>query len=228
MFLEVDNVWKKYPGAEALRGVSFGAEAGRVVGVLGENGAGKTTLFKLIASVARPTKGRVLIDGIPAGLKTRAFTAYLPDHNPYYDWMTVHSQMKFLAAFYDGWDMAKTGELLRFLDVPKDKKIGTLSKGQQAKLKIAAAFSWPARLVLMDEPLGGIDPPARKKIVRTLFDQFRGEQTILMATHLVNEVEEFVDDVVFLKKGEVVLSSNADLIRAERGVSLEGLFEEVG
>ena len=228
MILQVTDVRKKYPGKWALKGVSFDVEQGKVLGILGENGAGKSTLFRILASVTRPTKGSVRIMDMPVGLDTRKITAFLPEINPFYDWMKVMEQFEFLASFYHGWDMDKTRELLKFLAVEDNVKIGTLSKGQQAKLKIVFAFSWPATLVLMDEPLGGIDPPARKKIVSTLFSEFRfGEQTILMSTHIVNEVEEFIEDVIYLKKGEIVLSGEADRLREERNASLEGIFEEI-
>ncbi len=228
MFLDVDDVWKKYPGTEALRGVTLRAKKGTVVGVLGPNGAGKSTLFRIIATVTRPSRGQVTIDGILAGLETRKITAFLPEVNPFYEWMKVMEQMEFLAAFYEGWDMAKTRDLLRFLDLPENSKIGALSKGQQGKLKMAFAFSWPARLVLMDEPFGGIDPPTRKKILSTFFSEFRyGDQTIVLSTHIVNEIEEFVDDVVFLNNGEVALAGSADSLREQKGKSLEGLFDEV-
>jgi ABC-2 type transport system ATP-binding protein len=228
MFVEVKDVKKKYPGTWALRGVTFGAEKGKVLGVLGENGAGKSTLFRIIASVTRPTSGAVTVDGIPVGLATRAVTAFLPEVNPFYEWMQVMEQLEFLSAFYYGWDMGKSRELLKFLDLPEDGRIGTLSRGQQARLKTVFAFSWPNRLALMDEPFGSIDPPARKRILRTLFGEFRsGEQTIIISTHIVNEVEEFIEDVIYLKKGEIVLSGLADRLREEKYKSLEGIFEEV-
>lgn len=228
MFLEVKDLKKKYPGTWALRGVTFGAEKGKVLGVLGENGAGKSTLFRIIASVTRPTSGTVTVDGVPVGLATRAITAFLPEVNPFYEWMRVMEQLEFLSAFYSGWDMAKSRELLKFLDLPEDGRIGTLSRGQKAKLKMVFAFSWPNRLALMDEPFGSIDPPSRKRILHTMFGEFRsGEQTIIISTHIVNEVEEFIEDVIYLKKGEIVLSGQADRLREEKGKSLEGIFEEV-
>jgi ABC-2 type transport system ATP-binding protein len=228
MFVEVRNLWKKYPGTEALRGVSFSVKAGTVLGVLGPNGAGKSTLFRIMASVTRPSKGTVTIDGHHAGLETRKITAFIPEINPFYDWMKTTEQLEFLAAFYEGWDMDKSRELLRFFDLPDNAKIGTLSKGQQGKLKMVFAFSWPARLVLMDEPLGGIDPPTRRKIVSGFFHEYRfGEQTIIMSTHIVNEVEEFVEEVIFLKKGEIAISGEADRLREEKGLSLDGIFEEI-
>ena len=226
--ITVNDVSKKYPGVWALNGVSFNVLKGTVLGVLGENGAGKSTLFRIMASVTRQTKGSVTINGHSVGLETREIVAFLPEVNPFYEWMKVMEQMEFLAAFYDGWDMDKTRELLKFLTVKDNVKIGTLSRGQQAKLKIVFAFSWPSQVVIMDEPLGGIDPPARKKIINTLFSEFRfGEQTIVMSTHLVNEVEEFVEDVIYLKEGRIVIAGEADRLREEKGTSLVGIFEEI-
>jgi len=228
MFVLVENLTKKYPGKTALDNVCFSAEKGKVIGILGPNGAGKSTLFRIIATVSRPSDGKVYINGAPAGLESRKITAYLPDINPYYDWMKVIEQFEFLEPFYKGWDIEKTKELLKFLDVPENQKIGTLSKGQQAKLKIAFAFSWPAELILMDEPFGGIDPPSRHNIMGTLFKEFRfGEQTIIISTHIVNEAEEFIEDVIYLDKGKIVLSGKADMLREERGKSLEGIFEDI-
>ncbi len=228
MFVEVNDVWKKYPGVWALQGVSFNVEEGTVLGVLGENGAGKSTLFRIIATVTRPSKGAVCVADIPVGLETRKIVAFLPEVNPFYEWMKVMEQLTFLSAFYTGWNMDKSRELLKFFKLPENAKIGTLSKGQQARLKMVFAFSWPCKLVLMDEPLGGIDPPARKQIVNTFFNEFRfNEQTIIMSTHIVNEVEELVEDVLFLKEGKIVLTGQADRLREEKGKSLEGIFEEI-
>ena len=228
MFVEVKDVTKEYGKKLALDHVSFGAEKGRVLGILGENGAGKSTLFRIISSVTKTSHGAVIVDGKPVGLESRKITAFVPEINPFYDWMSVIEQLEFLAAFYDGWDMAKTRELLKFLGLPERDKIGTLSKGQQVKLKIAFAFSWPAKLILLDEPLSGIDLVARKKIIGTLFNEYRyGEQTILMSTHLVHEVEEFFEDVIYLRNGKIALQGSADNLREEKGKSLVGIFEEI-
>ncbi len=228
MFVEVNDVWKQYPGVQALAGVSFGVDKGKVLGVLGENGAGKSTLFRIMASVTKLTNGSVTIGGMPVGLDTRKITAFLPEVNPFYGWMRVAEQLDFLASFYPGWDSAKSRDLLTYFGLTEGAKIGTLSKGQVAKLKIAYAFSWPAQLVLMDEPLGGIDPPTRKKIVKSFFSEFRfDEQTIIISTHIVNEIEELIEDVIYLKKGDIVLSGSADRLREEKGASLEGIFEEI-
>ena len=228
MFVAVKDVSKDYGSKLALDHVSFTAEKGRVLGILGENGAGKSTLFRIISSVTKPSGGSVTVEGRPVGLESRKITAFVPEINPFYDWMRVMEQLEFLSAFYEGWDMAKTKELLKFLGLPEKDKIGTLSKGQQVKLKMAFAFSWPAKLILLDEPLSGIDLVARKMIIGTLFNEYRyGEQTIMMSTHLVNEVEEFFEDVIYLRNGKIALSGSADNLREEKGKSLVGIFEEI-
>ena len=226
--IAVENLWKKYFTRAALRGLTLTVDTGRLVGILGENGSGKSTLFKILAGVTRPTSGRAQIMGQDVGLETRRCTAYLPEIDPFYSWMRVGQQLDFLAAFYDGWDEAKSRELLGMMRLDRARKVGELSHGQRARLKVVAAFSWPSQVVLMDEPLGGIDPPSRRRILQALVGEFRhGEQTILMSTHLVSEVEEFVEEVFFLRAGEVVLSGQADALRADRRQSLSEIFEEV-
>ena len=226
--IEVKNLWKRYPGVTALGGVSLSVARGRVMGVLGENGSGKSTLFKILAGVARASEGSVSVSGRPVGVETRRITAYLPEVNPFYDWMGVIEQLEFLAAFFPGWDMEKSRRLLALMNVDGHRKIGSLSDGQRARLKVAAAFSWPSELVLMDEPLGRIDPPSRRRILETLLSEFRfGEQTILISTHLVAEVEELIEEVAFLRGGEVAVSGDVEELREIRGMSLDDIFEEV-
>jgi ABC-2 type transport system ATP-binding protein len=226
--VEITDLWKRYPGTWALNGISLTVPKGRVVGVLGENGSGKSTLFRILAGVTRPTKGTVSIQNQPVGLETRRVTAYLPEVDPYYPWMTVGEQLRFLSAFYPGWDWTKSDELIELMGLDRDKKLGALSKGMRARVKVVAAFSWPSALVLLDEPLGGIDPPSRRRIMEGLFNEYRsGEQTILMSTHLVGEIEEFVEDVAYIREGEIVLQGNADALREEHETSLSGIFDTV-
>lgn len=226
--VEVQNLWKRYPGATALGGISLTVEKGRVLGVLGENGSGKSTLFKILAGVTRASEGSARISGQPVSVQTRRITSYLPEVSPFYDWMYVTEQLEFLAAFYPGWDPSKSRELLDLMNVDSHRKIGALSDGQRARLKVVTAFSRPSELVLMDEPLGRIDPPSRRRILATLLREFRvGEQTILLSTHLVSEVEELIEEVVFLRHGEIAVRGNVEALRQDRGASLSDIFEEV-
>lgn len=226
--LEVQGLTKRYGGSTVLRNVSFAVDRGRILGILGENGSGKTTLFKIVAGVTPASAGRVLLDGQEPGTRTRARTAYLPEVSPHYGWMRVREQLEFLSAFYEGWDMDKANGLLQFMGLDPEQRIGALSLGQRARLKTVAGFSWPSALALLDEPFGGIDPPARRRILQSLIREFRsGEQTILISTHLVDEVEELIEQVIFLRLGEVVIQGQTDELRAARGQSLSEMFEEV-
>ena len=224
----VDNLWKTYPGATALRGVSLRVEKGRVLGVLGENGSGKSTLFKVLAGVTRASEGTALIDGMEIGTETRRMVAYLPEVNPFYDWMKVGEQLDFIAAFYRDWEEDKARDLLELMRLDADRKVGAMSDGQRARLKVVTAFARPSAVVLMDEPLGRIDPPSRRRILEALLREYRaGEQTILISTHLVDEIEELVEEVVFLREGEIALGGNADELRSQHDGSLCDIFEEV-
>jgi ABC-2 type transport system ATP-binding protein len=226
--VQTRDLRKHYRGTQALDGVHLDLPAGRVVGILGENGSGKSTLFRILAGVTRPSAGQVLLDGIPPGPATQARTAYLPEIDPFYEWMTVGEQLTFLAAFYPGWAPAKATELVEFMGLDEGARIGTLSQGQRARLKIVAAFAWPSDLVVMDEPFNGIDPPSRRRILAALLQEYRAaEQTILVSTHLVDEVEELVEEVVYLRAGQVAVAGSADGLRADRGGSLSDIFEEV-
>ena len=226
--IAIDNLWKSYPGATALHGISLRVDKGRVLGVLGENGSGKSSLFKILAGVTRASEGTVRIDGMEIGRQTRQVVSYLPEVSPFYGWMKVGEQLNFIAAFYPDWQPEKARELLQLMRLEPDRKIAALSDGQRARLKVVAAFARPSAVVLMDEPLGRIDPPSRKRIIEALLREYRmGEQTILISTHLVEEIEELIEDVVFLREGEIALSGSSDELRAERNQSLCDMFEEV-
>jgi len=228
MRVEIDNLWKRYRGTAALRGISLSFEPGCVTGVLGENGSGKSTLLRIIAGVTHASDGTVRIDGAAVGPETRAHTAYLPETDSFYRWMSVEEQLGFLSEFYAGWDVIKSRELLDFMKLTPGDRIAELSQGQRARLKIVAAFSWPSRLLVMDEPFNGIDPPSRKRILQVLMREYRVDsQSILVSTHLVDEVEGLVENVVFLRAGQVAISGRADDLRQEKGGSLSDIFEEV-
>ena len=196
--------------------------------IMAASGSGKSTLFKVLAGVTRASEGTVLIDGMEIGRETRRVVSYLPEVSPFYEWMRVGEQLDFVAAFYPDWQPEKATELLQLMRLETDRKVGALSDGQRARLKVVAAFARPSAVVLMDEPLGRIDPPSRKRIIEALLREYRmGEQTILISPHLVEDVEELIEDVVFLRQGEIALSGNSDELRSERSQSLSDMFEEV-
>ena len=226
--IEVQDVWKRYGGTAALRGVSLRFRDGCVTGLLGQNGSGKSTLLRIVAGITRPGRGRVLVFGEEVGLATRRDTAYLPEIDACYEWMRVGEQLDYLRAFHEDWNPARERELLARLKLDRGARVGGLSHGQRARLKIVAAFSRRSRLVVMDEPFNGIDPPSRRLILRSLTEELRaGGQTVLLSTHLVDEVEELVEDVVYLHAGEVALAGAAAELRQDRGGSLTDIFEEI-
>ena len=171
----------------------------------------------------------MLVFGEDVGLGTRRETAFLPEIDACYEWMRVGEQLDYLRAFHEDWNPVRERELLARMKLDRGARVGGLSHGQRARLKIVAAFSRRSRLVVMDEPFNGIDPPSRRLILRSLTEELRaGGQTVLLSTHLVDEVEELVEDVVYLREGEVALAGAAAELRETRGGSLTDIFEEIG
>ncbi len=227
-YLRIKELWKSYPGTWPLKEISFEVSQGRVVGVLGQNGSGKSTLFRIVAGLTFASEGEVLIDGKPPGVETKRLTAYMPELDPFYSWMTVSDVLDFVSGFYDTWDFERAHTLVDFLELPVDRQVSALSRGQRGRLKVVTAFSWMSELILMDEPLGGIDQPSRRKMLDALFNRFRRpNQTVLISTHLVDEVEPFLDDVIYIRDGEITLAGEAEQLRTERNGSLSEIFEEV-
>lgn len=166
--------------------------------------------------------------GLPPGLMTKRTTAYLPEVDAFYPWWTAKDAMKFTASFFEDWDDERARDLLGFLNLDPAARVGGLSKGMRARLRLVLAMGRRARLVLLDEPLSGIDPPSRSRIVKALISTYReGEQTMIISTHEVAETEVIYDQVVFLERGRVALAGEADTLRQEHGKSIEELFEEV-
>lgn len=224
----LENVVKRYYWTRALDGVNLTIVRGKVVGLLGHNGSGKTTLLKIIAGLRTPTSGRVQVFGMAPGLETKKRIAYLSEVNTFYNWMTVDGLLKFVKSFHPDLDLEKAAALKSFMNLKGETKIGALSKGQQARLKLIVGLARQADLMLLDEPLAGIDPPSRAKILHALVGEFRQEgQTVVISTHEVKEAEPIFDHVVFLHQGRVVLEGDAETLRAETGRSMEELFGEV-
>ena len=227
-YIQVKELWKSYPGVWPLKGISFEVDRGRAVGILGQNGSGKSTLFRILAGLTLPSEGEVSIDGKVPGIETRRLTAYMPELDPFYGWMTVADVLAFVGGFYESWDKDRAAGLTELMELPADRKVAALSRGQKGRLKVITAFSWSSELILMDEPLGGIDQPSRRKMLDVLFNQYRHQdQTILISTHLVDEVEPFLDDVVFILDGEITLAGDARQLTDTRGQSMSEIFEEV-
>lgn len=226
--VQFDTVTKRYGRTHALSGLSVTVERGLITGLLGPNGSGKSTMLKLIAGLVQPTGGAVLVDCERPSIKTKARIAYLPEIDYLYNWMSVAETVRFMSSFYRDWDAGRARALLDFMHLPTSSAVGKLSRGMRARLKLVLAMARNAHLVLLDEPLSGIDPPSRSRIVKAIAGEYRsGEQTIVFSTHEVMESEGMFDRVMLLEEGRLKLEGNADEIRREHGRSIQGLLEEV-
>ena len=226
--LEIKGLHKRFPGVWALRGIDITLDAGRVMGLVGPNGSGKTTLLSILMGHKKPTKGEVRIFGMKPGKRVREITSYVPEIDHLYGWMTVKEMADFTAGFYRSWNPSKFRELLEFMDLNPSFKIGNLSRGMRARLKLSLALAAEPKLLLLDEPLSGIDPLSRDKILEAFIKWFQfGEQTVIFSTHIVREAEKLFDYVVFLGDGEIILQGEPDELRNRYGRSIEDIMKEV-
>lgn len=222
------GVSKVFPGADALTNVSIEVPKGQVIGLLGPNGSGKSTFLKLIAGLHRPTRGLVLINGRIPDRTTKSHVAYLPEVDHIYPWMTVEKSLQFVGSFYKDWDAARADRLVDFFELPRRNRVGKMSKGMRAKLRLIVVLARSSSIILLDEPLSGIDPPSRTRIVDALLSEFdSGEQTIILSTHEVLETESLFDRLIFLADGHVRLEGEAEALRQRYGSSVQDLFKEV-
>lgn len=226
--LVANNLIKKYGHTLALCGLNLEIPKGKIVALLGPNGSGKSTLLKLFAGLIHPTAGEALVLGERAGVKTKSKVAYVPEFNHLYRWQTVEEATRFAMKFFSDLDYELAQKLIAEMQLEPGLKIGSLSKGMHARLKLALALARTAPVLLLDEPLSGIDPQSRRKILTALVDTYRpGEQTIILSTHQVLESEATFDQVLFLQEGELVLWGEADELRREHNSSIEDLFTEI-
>ena len=225
--LECRQLVKKYGSVQALNGIDLELPAGKIIGLLGPNGSGKTTLIKLASGLLQPTSGEILIDGMKPGVETKRIVAYLPERNYLEDRMTVEQMLKFMQDFYADFNMDKAREMLTHLDIDPKAKFKALSKGNREKVQLILVMSRDAKLYLLDEPIGGVDPATRDYILDTIIRNYNPDAAVVISTHLIADVEQVLDDVIFIDKGRVVLQSSVDEIREERGMSVDQYFREV-
>lgn len=225
--LTASNLKKNYFRKTALRGIDMDIPKGKVLGLLGPNGSGKTTFIKIAAGILRPSSGEILIDGHIPGVYSKSVVSYLPDKNYLYKWMKIKDAIEYFNDFYADFDIKKATELLEFMKLDVNSKVTSLSKGMMEKLNLTLVLSRKAKLYILDEPLAGVDPTAREKILDAIIDNYNENSSMIITTHLVNDIERIFDDVAFIMDGEIVLSGNAEELRIERGKSIDELFREV-
>ncbi len=225
--LECSGLSKYYGAKRALDNVSLSLERGRIVGLLGPNGSGKSTFIKLCNNLLTPTSGTLLIGGNAPGVKTKQIVSYLPEHTYLNDWMRVEDIIGFFCDFYTDFDSKKAYEMLANLRINPKDRLKTLSKGTKEKVQLILVMARQAQLYLLDEPIGGVDPAARDYILNTIISNYNPEATVIISTHLISDIERVLDDVIFLKDGEIVMTASVDDIRENKGVSVDALFREV-
>ena len=221
------GLMKHYPGRPALTGIDLELPRGQIIGLLGPNGSGKTTLVKILAGLLRPSAGAVLIDGLEPGADTKSFVSYLPERTYFNPSMRVSDCVKMFADFYDDFDLQRALGMLAALGVPYRARLKTLSKGTREKVQLVLVMARRAKLYLLDEPIGGVDPAAREYILNTIIANRDPESTVLLSTHLIRDVEDILDGFVFLGDGQVIAGGDAHEARARHGMSLDELFREV-
>jgi ABC-2 type transport system ATP-binding protein len=225
--MECNHLSKRYGKQTALDGVTMRLECGRITGLLGPNGSGKTTLIKLAVGLLKPSGGELLIDGKAIGVESKAIVSYLPDRFVMDGWMRVADLMAFFADFYADFRRETAETMFASLGIGLDQRFRTLSKGNREKVQLILVMARKARLYLLDEPIGGVDPAARDYIISTIINNYSEEAAVLISTHLIQDVEQVLDDIIFLKEGNIVLQGRADDIRREQGVSIDQHFREV-
>lgn len=224
--LEVSHVSKNYGNNRVLDDVTFNITKGKIVGLLGPNGSGKTTLIKLINDLLKEDSGTIKVEGLDIGVETKKLISYLPDKNYLNNNMTVLELLNYFKDFYEDFRIDKAKELIGKLDLDLNQKLKTMSKGTKEKVQLILVMSRKAKLYILDEPIGGIDPAARDYIINTILTNFSNDASLLISTHLISDLEKVLDEVLFLKNGKVVRSGSTDEIRKETNMSINDLFRE--
>ena len=225
--LECNNLTKTYAGVTALDHIDLAIDPGRIVGLLGPNGSGKTTLIKLAAGLLQPTQGQILIDRKKPSPETNAVLSYLPERIALSQWMKVTQVLDFFCDFYHDFNRSAAEAMLAQLQIAPNQVLKQMSKGTKEKVQLILAMSRKAKLYLLDEPIGGVDPATRDYILHTILSNYNPEAAVIISTHLIGDVEQILDEVVFLSRGQIALHDSCEAIREQQGKSVDQLFREV-
>lgn len=225
--LEFSNITKKYGSKVALDNVSFNLEPGKIIGLLGPNGSGKSTILKLINGLLQPTEGEIKIMGNPPGIMSKSIISYLPERTYLNEWMKISDLINFFADFYIDFDINKANEMVIALKLDPNHKLKTLSKGNKEKVQLILVMSRKAKLYLLDEPIGGVDPATRDFILDTIISNYLSDATLIISTHLISDIERIFDEVILINQGTIYKHDSVDNIRQQTGKSVDQLFREV-
>jgi len=227
VLLKCENLEKSFDEKKILSNVNLEVSSGKIVGLLGKNGSGKSTLIKLINDLLTPTSGQILVNEKPIGVETKKIISYLPERTYLDKSMTVEQVLNYFSDFYDNFDKEKARKLLKDLDLDISQNLSKMSKGMQEKVQLVLVMSRNAKLYILDEPLGGVDPATRDYILDTILSNFSDGASIIIATHLISDIEKILDEVIFIDKGEVMLQSSADELRIKENASIDEIFRRM-
>ena len=225
--LSCHGLTKKFGNFPALNDVSFQLEPGRIVGLLGPNGSGKTTFLKLVNQLLVPTSGEILVNGQPLTVQTKAMISYLPDKMYLGSWMRVSDLLTYYSDFFEDFDMSRANAMLESLKISPKDRLKTMSKGTKEKVQLILTMSRRAKLYCLDEPIAGVDPAARDYILSTILNNYEPDASILISTHLISDVENILDEVIFIQEGQLKLHASVEDIRMQEGESIDSYFREV-
>ncbi len=225
--LTCQNLSKSYGYKTALDGINLTLERGRIIGLLGPNGSGKTTLIKLINGLLSPSGGSLTINGAKPGPETKTIVSYLPERTYFNSWMKVTDILNFFCDFYSDFDRTRALDMLHRLNIDVNDRLSSMSKGTKEKVQLIMVMSRDAQLYCLDEPIGGVDPAARDYILQTIITNYNENASVLISTHLISDIENVLDDVIFIQNGHIRLHASVDDIREQEGKSVDALFREV-
>lgn len=225
--LECRNLSKSYGIKNALNGMDITLEKGKIIGLLGPNGSGKTTFIKMINGLLKPSSGEILIDGNPIGCESKKIVSYLPERTYLDNNMKVKELLDYFQDFYTDFNREKALDMLARLNINPEDKLKTMSKGTKEKVQLILVMSREAELYILDEPIGGVDPAAREYILNTIITNYNPNASLIISTHLISDIEQILEDVIFIQNGNLVLHKSVDEIRSTEGKSIDELFREV-
>ena len=225
--LECKGLTRKFNHFFALSNVDLTLERGEIIGLLGPNGSGKTTLIKLINGLLLPTDGQITVNGSVPGVEMKKIVSYLPERGCLDERRRISELISYYSDFYSDFDVSRAHTMLKDLDIDPSLRLKTLSKGTKEKVQLILVMSRDAQLYVLDEPIGGVDPAARDYILRTILTNYNEDASVLISTHLIADVENVLDRVLFLQNGQITLNASVDEIRSGHKKSVDALFREV-
>ena len=227
VLVECKGLKKSYGKIPVIKELNLSLERGRIIGILGPNGSGKTTLIKILAGILNKNDGEVTISGKSIGIETKKIVSYLPERTYFSPNMRVKDTINFFEDFYEDFRTDRAREMLAALRIEENARIRALSKGTREKVQLILVMSRDASLYILDEPIAGVDPAARDYILRTIITNYNENATVLISTHLITDIENILDEVIFMKEGRLLLQTSVEEIREEKGKSVDAYFREV-